>query len=182
MKSRISNRRASAILLAAIVLGGLCAAGSATAQGRPIKIAVVDLDLVATQSSAGQALRAKFQEYQREAQTELASRQEIANLIRQRATEGAGALSEEKLAELQQKYEDALVDLRRLRDEKQRGGQRLQQEGLQEIEKQLAPVFEKVRDEGGYDLILNNAPGVVVMANERVDITQKVVEALNAAG
>jgi Skp family chaperone for outer membrane proteins len=56
----------------------------------------------------------------------------------------------------------------------------MQSEGLREIEKQLEPVFEKVRDEGGYDLILNRVPGVVVMAGQRVDITQKVIDRLNS--
>ena len=32
----------------------------------------------------------------------------------------------------------------------------------------------------GLDLILNNVPGIVVMANERVDITGVIVERLNA--
>ena len=47
-----------------------------------------------------------------------------------------------------------------------------------DIEKQLQPVFEKIRDEGAYDLILNNTPGVVVMAGPRVDITQNVIARL----
>jgi len=48
------------------------------------------------------------------------------------------------------------------------------------IEKQLEPIFKKIQEENGYDLILNNVPGVVVMANENVDITQLVVDRMNA--
>ena len=87
---------------------------------------------------------------------------------------------QEKLAELQKQWEDAQIGIRRYRDDKQREGQKIQAEGLREIEKQLQPVFEKIRDESGYDLILNNVPGVVVMANEKVDITAMVVERFNA--
>ena len=53
---------------------------------------------------------------------------------------------------------------------------------IREIEKQLEPVFKQVRDSGGFDLILNNVPGVVVMISEQVDITQQVIDALAAAG
>jgi Skp family chaperone for outer membrane proteins len=56
----------------------------------------------------------------------------------------------------------------------------MQNEGLAEIEKLLGPVFEKVRAEGNYDLILNRVPGLVVMANPRIDITQQVIERLEA--
>ena len=42
--------------------------------------------------------------------------------------------------------------------------------------------MEKVRDEGGYDLILNHTPGLVLMANEKVDISRMVLERLNAGG
>ena len=45
----------------------------------------------------------------------------------------------------------------------------------------LQPIFASIRDEGGYDLILNYAPGVVVTLSERIDITSQVVERLNAA-
>ncbi len=90
-------------------------------------------------------------------------------------------LSEDKLNQLQKDYEDATIDIRRFQDDKQREGQKMQTEGLRVIEKQLQPVFEKIREEGGYDLIINNVAGVVVMANDKVDITPLVVERLNAA-
>ena len=40
--------------------------------------------------------------------------------------------------------------------------------------------FIQIRDQGGYDLILNNVPGVVVMAADRIDITQQVIDRFNA--
>ena len=86
----------------------------------------------------------------------------------------------EKLAELNKQLEDATIDIRRYRDDKEREGQKMQADGLKEIEKQLEPIFEEVRNEGGYDLILNNVPGVVVMVGERAEITQKVLDKLNA--
>ena len=52
---------------------------------------------------------------------------------------------------------------------------------MRDIEIKLQPVFEKIRDDMGYDLILNNVPGVVVMSNARIDITELVVERLNSA-
>ena len=156
-------------------------AGGAAAQERPLNIGVVDLDFVASQSSAGKALKEKLDTFQQAAQAALAPLEEKASNIRQQGVDGVNSLSQERLAELQQSYEDAVREARRLRESKQREGEKMQAEGLQAIEAQLGPVFEKVRDEGGYDLILNNAPGIVVMAGERVEITQLVIDRLNAA-
>lgn len=150
------------------------------AQEAPLRIAVVDLDTVVAESPAGKALQKKLEAFQQQAKAELDALNSAAASIRQRATEGANSLSEEELANLQKQFEDKQIEMRRLQDDKQRQGQKMQNEGLAEIERLLGPVFEKVRAEGNYDLILNRVPGVVVMANPRIDITRQVIERLEA--
>jgi len=145
-----------------------------------IKIAVVNLDYVVTQSPAGKELQATLEKFQKDAQAEIGAKMEAANSIRQTVAAAGNTLSDEKLGELQKEFEDAQIDIRRLQDDKQREGQKLQNDGLRVIETQLEPIFEAIRDEGGYDLILNNVPGVVVMAGDRVDITSEVVQRLQA--
>ncbi len=160
-----------------ILLGGVQAL---EAQAAPIKLAVVDLDRIVALSTAGQELQGRLEKFQQDVQAEAEVMSNEAKEIRQRLVDGANSLTDEKLAELQKQLEDKTIAIRRLRDDKQREGQKIQTEGLREIERLLQPIFEKIRDEEGYDLIINNVPGVVVMANERVDITPKVVERLNA--
>jgi Skp family chaperone for outer membrane proteins len=173
-------RRAALVLAAAFVL--VLVAAPLAAQAQQIKIAVVDLELVVANSPSGKALQQKLEKFQQDIQGEAEAMSEKARDIRKRMTEGANSLTEDKLAELNKQYEDQMITIRRFRDDKQREGQKMQAEGLREIEKQLKPVFEKIRDEGGYDLILNNVPGVVVMANDKVDITQDVVSRMNTTG
>ncbi len=86
-----------------------------------------------------------------------------------------------RLEQLNKELEDATIALRRFRDDKQREGQKMQEEGLLNIEQVLQPIFAQVRDEMGFDLILNRVPGVVLMISERVDITPLMVERLNAS-
>ncbi len=172
------NRAGGLVAGVFLLLGGFQAAA---AQDRPISIAVVDLDLVVAQSRAGKDLQNQLEQLRQQAQAEVDSMTEKANAIRQRAQDGEQSLSSDKLTELQTEYEDEMIKIRRLREQKQREAEKIRNAGLQGIEKQLAPIFDQIRDSDGYDLILNNVPGVVVMANERVDITAKVVELLNAA-
>jgi Skp family chaperone for outer membrane proteins len=155
-------------------------AAPAFAQGDAAKIAVVDLDVVVAQSPAGKELNAKLEKFQQQVQAEIDAMTTRAKDLRQRLTEGVNSLTEEKLAELQKQFEDEGIKMKRLKDDKTREGQKMQNEGLRDIEKQLEPIFKQVRDEGGYDIILNRVPGMVIMASEKVDITQKVIDRLSA--
>lgn len=180
----IPNRESSyprslpAVLLSMAVL--LLGAGSLAAQEAPVKVAIVNLDYVVAQSPAGKDLQAKLDAFSQQVKADVEARNQAARDLRQRIADGANTLSDDKLAELQRQYEDAQIAIKRLQDDKTREGQKMQNDGLREIEKQLEPVFKQIRDEGGYDLILNNVPGVVVMASPRIDITQKVIERLQA--
>jgi outer membrane protein len=158
----------------------LLSCGAALAQETTIKIAVVDLERVVGLSKQGQDLNTKLQKFQETVQAEGDAKTKAAADLRQRIVDGGQSLSEEKLAEMQKELEDKAIEIRRFRDDKQREGQKMQTEGLKEIERSLEPIFKAIQEEKGYDLILNNVPGVVVMANENVDITPLVVERMNA--
>lgn len=168
------------ILTCTLLVSGLALVPVAEAQEAPIRIAVVNLDYIVSQSPAGKALQQSLKSFEDVVVAEVKAKTDKAKDIRQRMVDGANSLTEEKLAELNKQLEDATIDIRRYRDDKEREGQKMQADGLKEIEKQLEPIFEEVRNEGGYDLILNNVPGVVVMVGERAEITQKVLDKLSA--
>lgn len=167
------------LFIALLTLLALAMAGVATAQTTSIKIAVVDLERVVALSDSGKALQSKLESFQQGVKAEADAMKASMDDLRNRITQGVNTLSEEKLAEMQKGFEDKTISLRRLGDDKQREGQKMQNEGLLEIQGQLEPIFKKIQEEQGYDLILNYVPGVVVMANERVDITDSVVTRMN---
>lgn len=154
---------------------------AASAQETQIKIAVVDLERIVAQSQAGKELQGQLEAFQKTVQGEIERLNAQANDIRKRVAEGGNSLSQDKIAELQKEFEDAQIAARRYRDDKQREGQKLQTEGLQKIEQQLEPVFEQIKTEMQLDLLLNYVPGVVVMASDKVDITDQVIGRVNAA-
>jgi outer membrane protein len=153
----------------------------AIAQDAPLKIAVVDVEVLVAESPQGKALQERLSNFQSETSAELQRMQNDAQAIQQRITDGANSLSPDRLDELNKELEDASIALRRFRDDKQREGQKMQEEGLLGIEEVLQPIFAQVRDEMGFDLILNRVPGVVLMISERVDITPLMVQRLNSA-
>ncbi len=151
------------------------------AQEAPLKVAVVDVEIVVAESPQGKALQTRLEQFQNQVQGELQRMQNDAQAIQQRITDGANSLSEDRLSELNKELEDATIAIRRYRDDKQREGTKIQEEGLMGIEQVLQPVFAQVRDEMGFDLILNRVPGVVLMISERVDITPLMIQRLNTA-
>jgi Skp family chaperone for outer membrane proteins len=164
-------------LLVILALGAL----AASAQDSTIKIGIVDLEQVVAQSAMGQGLQARLEGLQSSAQAEADALTEKSRETRRRISEGAGVLSDEKLAELQAQYEADNIAIRRFRDDKQREAQKIQQEGLRDIENALRPVFQRLQENDGFDLILSGAPGIVVMATEEIDITALVIERFNAS-
>ena len=176
---RAPRSAAPAAALLLIALATLPVAAPLAAQGQPPKIAVIDLEAVVTQSPGGKALQQRLEKFQQEVQTQGEAMATQATELRKQLTESTN-LTPEQRTELNRKLEDQTNAIRRFRDEKQREGQKMQTEGLREIEAQLLPILEKFRDEGGYDLILNNVAGVVVLAHERINVTQAILQRLNA--
>ena len=148
------------------------------AQEEPIKVGVVNLDAVLAESSTGKALQSRLEEFREET---IAGSKELETKARELKSEiekGTGSLPNDTLVGLRRQLEDATIRLRRYQEEKQREGQKIRAEGLNEIEKELQPVLQELQTEIGYDLILSSRTGVVLWAGERVDITPAVLERL----
>ncbi len=170
-----------AATLGLLVLGFAAGASSLAAQQAAAKIAVVNLDEVVAKSQAGKELKSQLEKFQEDAQAQADKLAQEASDLQKRISDGSQSLSEDTLADLQKQLEDKSVEMRRFRDDKQREGQAIQNKGLDKVEKQLGPVFKAIREEGGYDLILNKVPGVVVSSSDRIDITAEVIERLDKA-
>jgi outer membrane protein len=153
----------------------------AASQDTPLKIGVVDVEMVVAESPQGKELQGRLESFQSEVQAQLDSMQEEARAIRRRIAEGVNSLSQDRIAQLEKEYEDAGIAIRRYRDDKQRQGQKMQEEGLRDIEKVLEPVFDQAREEMDLDIILNRVPGVVILTSDRVDITSVMIDLITAA-
>ena len=102
--------------------------------------------------------------------------------ISARLVDSGSTLPEAEVADLRRQAQQKSEALNRYQLEKNSEAQRMQAEGLKQIETQLEPIVQAIADEQGFDLILNAVPGVVVMASDRVDITEQVIARLRAGG
>lgn len=153
----------------------------AAAQDAPLRIAVLDIDFVAVQSPSGQQLAAEIAAMRQQYGQELATRQAEVNDIQSQIAQVAEDDIEQQRV-LQRRYQDALTAFQRYQQDVQAQAQQRQNEGLAKVREEIGPVIEAIMREEGYDLILNTANPAVVMSSERVDITQTVLERLQAGG
>ena len=94
--------------IAVLGLAILMIAGAGMAQQAPLRIAVIDLDRLVAQSDVGKALQKKLEEFQQQVQTEGQALAEKARATKKLIDDGAISLSQERLTELQQQFEDCI--------------------------------------------------------------------------
>ncbi|WP_419934125.1 OmpH family outer membrane protein [Candidatus Palauibacter sp.] len=185
--SPASIERGPARLVLALVMAlaatgpGALAAQAEAAGETPLKIGVINVDVVALQSPAGQAFQQELAAFQEEVLVELQARQETVLEIETRVAE-ADSLSVEERRVLEREYQDALTEFQRFQQDKQEEATVLQGEGQARIREEIGPVIAAIQSDLGYDLVLNSTSPIILFFSERIDITQLAIERLAAGG
>lgn len=175
MKS--SSFKAGVASVAAAALLALAAAG---VQAQEAKIGFVNSDRVlreATLAKAAQTrLETEFSKRQKEGE-EAASRLKAAA---DKLDKDAPTLGEAERNRRQRELVDQDRELQRKRREFQEDLNQRRNEELASVVERANKVVKQIYDSEKYDLILQG--DVVIFASQRVDITDKVIKALNAQG
>ncbi|WP_420463793.1 OmpH family outer membrane protein [Candidatus Palauibacter sp.] len=185
--SSASIERGPACLVLALVMAlaatgpGALAAQAEAAGETPLKVGVINVDVVALQSPAGQAFQQELVAFQEEVLVELQARQETVLEIETRVAE-ADSLSVEERRVLEREYQDALTEFQRFQQDKQEEATVLQGEGQARIREEIGPVIAAIQSDLGYDLVLNSTSPIILFFSERIDITQLAIERLAAGG
>lgn len=141
------------------------------------KIAVIDIDRIAAESKAGQALFNNLKDENDKLAAERAQRQnEIRDMEAKLTSE---ILSADAKGRLSREIERKRTDAQRWLEDAQREFQEKQQQGEAEFQTRLAPVVEQVAKQHGIGLILRATPGLTFVLDPALDISLAVIEAFN---
>jgi outer membrane protein len=168
---------ASTCLLA--VICGLAAAAPASAQSG-IKVAVIDVNRIMTDSKRGKAVLEGIEKMQTERAAQLKTMNEELVEMQRRFQEGRLSLAEDKLAELQAQIEDRTRQFQRAREDAERDVQKRRADEIEKVESAVFPIINTLGKEGGYTLIFNKFQSGLVYADEANDITDLVIQRLDA--
>jgi outer membrane protein len=176
MKSLLLNSRAMKAIAAVAVLAG----AALGAQAQELKIGYVNSDRVlrdATPAKAAQAkLEAEFSKRQKEGDDAAARLKAAAEKL----DKDAPTLSEAERNRRQRELVDQDRELQRKRREFQEDLNQRKNEELASVVERANRVIKQIYESEKYDLILQG--DAMVFVGPRVDITEKVIKALNAQG
>ena len=198
-------------VIAATVTGCLLVAGSANAQEPAAPessprtaggLAYVDIQRVATESTAGLEANEKVQELSEQKLSEIEARStelqgKVAALDeqlreqQQKLQQGQNVMSAEARLSLQRQISKLQVDIQRTTQDSQAEAQRLTQDAEAEVQalqqqlqiefqKKLVPVLEQVAADRRLSFIFSAGEGGLIWADTSLDLTQEFIELLNA--
>lgn len=169
----MTSRRLIACSLAALLAA---IASPALHAQESTRIASINVELVVAEAREGRELAEFLQQIETQTRTALEANASRVEALRQSAV-GKGP---DEIRSIQHQIEDLQRESQRLANDAERRAAKRQEEALQEINERLRPIVQQLIDENGYDLILNASIGGVLHASARVDLTQRVVEMLQA--
>ena len=163
--------------LAAAALGQT-AAPSAAPPG-PLKLAVINVDRLVTDSALGKEAFARVKKIadQKKEEGEKLTK-ELREMEQKLADQGA-SLADDKKDALQKQYQEKAIAFKRFQDDAQRALEEAQKRELEELQKRVMPVITQIGKERGFTLVFNKFQSGLVFADESVDITDDVLKRFN---
>jgi outer membrane protein len=163
----------------AVTLGVALAPATARAQG--LKVAVIDVRRLVTDSVAGKESLARLRKLQEERVAEAKTKQDEIEQLRKRLSEGRLSLSDDKIAEMEKQLEEKVTGFRRFQEDAEKELGKSQEQAFADIERRVAPIIEQAGKEGGYTLMFNKYQSGLVYADEAADITNQIIQRFDAA-
>ena len=133
------------------------------------KVAYLNIQAVAAESIEGKGYAAKVQALQQKRQKELDERTKTLTGLQQKLQQGANAMSEAALADLNKQVEKLQVELQRAQQDAQSEIQDLTQLLQTEFQRKIMPIIEQVAQKRSLHLVFSTDAGIV-FANPGLDL------------
>jgi len=163
---------------------GPAAAGTAPAAVLPaggLRVAVIDTEKILLSSQAGKRAIAELKKIQEQKEAELRGKQQEIKDLQDKLSQGRLSLAQDKLAEMAKQLEDREIALKRLSDDASRDLNKKKDDLLGSIDEKVMPVINQLGKEQGYTMIFRKFESGLIYADDAIDITQAVIQRLDAA-
>ena len=151
------------------------------AQGAPSRIAVIDVQKVLQQSTAGKQAYEKLKKMQDDRIAKAKKMdEEIASLDNDINSKKL-SLSEDKLADMQKQLSDKKIAMQRYAQDADREVGEARDRELMALEAKIKPVIDQMGKEMGLAAIFNKFESGLVYASDAIDITDTVITRFNTA-
>ncbi len=151
------------------------------AQNTPARVAVVDVQKVLTQSTAGKAAYEKLKKMQEDRLNKAKAMDEEMKKLETDLNTKRISLAEDKLAEMAKQLADKKIAMQRYAQDADREIGEARDRELQALQVKIEPVIDALGKEMGLALIFNKFESGLVYASDAVEITDTVIQRFNAA-
>jgi outer membrane protein len=163
------------------LIAAAIAMAAAPSSAQSLKVAVIDVNRIMTDSARGKAVIEGIDKMQADRTAQLKTLNDELVEMQKRFQEGRLSLAEDKLAELQAQIEDRNRNFQRAREDAERDIQKRRADEIEKVEAAVFPIINAIGKEGGYTLIFNKFQSGLVYAEDAIDITEQVIQKLDAA-
>lgn len=147
----------------------------------PARLAVIDVQRVLTQSTAGKVAYDRLKKLQEERVERAKTMDEEARKLDSDINTKKLSLSEDKLAEMTRQLSDKKIAMQRYAQDADREVGEARDRALMELEGKIKPVIDGLGKEMGFAVIFNKFESGLVYASEAIDVTDLVIQRFNAA-
>jgi outer membrane protein len=144
------------------------------------KIAVVNLQAIASNSVDGKAATARVQALAQKKQGEIAEKGKVLQANQQKLQQSGSLMNEQARAALEKEIERQQVEGQRLQQDAQSELQELQNELQGEFQKKLFPILQQLAQEKGLQMLLSAQDAGVIWNEAGIDLTAEAIKKLDA--
>ncbi len=151
------------------------------AQTTPARVAVIDVQKVLTQSTAGKAAYEKLKKVQDDKMEKAKAMDEELKKLDADIASKRLSLSEDKLTEMQKQLAEKRISMQRYAQDAEREIGEARDKELMALEARIKPVIDGIGKEMGLAAFFNKFESGLVYASEAIDITDTVIKRFNEA-
>lgn len=168
--------------LAVVVVAA--AAGTVWGQGAPavppVRLAVVDMDRVMSESQMGKGEQASIDRLRAEKTSQISQKQKELEAQEEELRNASLSWSAEKREEHLRQYEERRIELRRMNEDATRSVQAEFQRSLARLQRAALEVTGIIGLERGYTLMFEKHSMPVLFASDSIDVTGEVIRRMDA--
>jgi len=156
-------------------------APAVAAPSAPMKMAFVDLQRIAAESSEGKAASAKVQALTQKKSAELAEKTKSLQANQQKLQQGGAVLNDAARAQAQKEVDRLTVEIDRFQQDANAEVQELQQQLQGEFQDKLRPVLDAIVKELSIGLLFSYGDAGAIFIDPSLDITPDVIKRFDSA-
>ena len=145
----------------------------------PTKIGYVDLRVALNESDAGKKAKVELESLIKTKQTSIDEKGKNIDRLKGEFDKQVSVLSPDAKKAKEDEIERLVRDYQRMVQDSQAEVKKKETELTGSIVKELREIVEKVAQEEGYSIILENVEGIILYSKKELDITEKVVKRYN---